>query len=715
MPSENVTAYRFGVFTLEIRAHELRKGGVRLKLQEQPREVLLRLLDRPGEVVSREELRAALWREDTFVDFENGLNTAIKRLRESLGDSADNPIFVETIPRRGYRFLAPVEVVLESAATNLPKNSPAESVGIHRLSALVKRNGLLAVVAVGIVAIATTFVVIRNPRMPHVVNTVRLTNDGKSKITPNVPVTDGVHLYFVEGAPWGAGSGIAQMSVMGGETSWIQTSLPNILSIYAISPDRSELLVASGIAVDSDSGSDAAGELWVQPLPAGAPHRVGSLLAASASWTPDGKYIVFADKHALWSTSRTGEGIRKIADLPGVVRSLRFSPDGKRIRFFVIHQKAESDSIWEINADGSNLHPLFADASEFPFQCCGSWSTDGEFFYFQTGRGPGQSIRAIRERSGSSTASEAIELISGPLHFGAPVPSADGKRLFVVGEEPRVELFRYRLRTGHFDPFLPALAGPVDFSRDGKLIAYVSYPDMTLWLSRADGSERRQLTFSPVRAFQPRWSPGGEQIAFLNVAFNQPWKINVIASRGGNPRQLIPDEKNESDADPGWMPDGKTIIFSKAVETDRAHVSICRTNVETGETVAIPHSDDLFSSRVSPDGRYIAALRNDQTGLMLFDVSTGQWSSLTRGGQLSYNDWSHDGNFVYVRENQAGAAEVVRVRVKDHSKEKVVDLRDFPQLTDMFAGWIGLTPDDDLLLLRDRSLQEIYALDLEFH
>jgi WD40 repeat protein len=144
-------------------------------------------------------------------------------------------------------------------------------------------------------------------------------------------------------------------------------------------------------------------------------------------------------------------------------------------------------------------------------------------------------------------------------------------------------------------------------------------------------------------------------------------------------------------------------------------VSIYRTNVETGETVAILHSDDLFSSRVSPDGRYIAALRNDQTGLMLFDVSTGQWSSLTRGGQLSYNDWSHDGNFVYLRENHAGAAEVVRVRVKDHSKEKVVDLRDFPQLTDMFAGWIGLTPNDDLLLLRDRSLQEIYALDLEFH
>ena len=109
MVLENSFIYRFGVFEFDPRAGELRKNGVKLKLQDQPHQVLLNLLEHPGEIVSREVLRAALWQGDTFVDFETGLNTAIKRLRETLGDSADNPTFIETLPRRGYKFIAPVE------------------------------------------------------------------------------------------------------------------------------------------------------------------------------------------------------------------------------------------------------------------------------------------------------------------------------------------------------------------------------------------------------------------------------------------------------------------------------------------------------------------------------------------------------------------------------------------------------------------------------
>lgn len=548
MPSQNVTAYRFGVFTLDLRVYELRKNGMRLKLQEQPREVLLKLLERPGEVVSREELRSALWRDDTFVDFENGLNTAIKRLRESLGDSADNPIFVETVPRRGYRFMAPVEVVASARAGAMSEPASVETGEIAQKKPANRLPMLrLAVTASMVVAIVVVAMFLRPHQMPYVSNTTRLTNDGKAKITPNVPVTDGVHLYFVEGSPFTSGSGIAQMSVRGGETSWIQTPLPKILSIYAISPDRSELLISSGVAVGSDTGSDASAELWLQPLPAGAPHRVGNLLAASACWTPDQTHIVYADKHALWIANLDGDDVTRIADLPGVVRSIRFSPDGKRIRFFVIHSKGESNAIWEINANGSNLHLLFGDAADFPFQCCGSWSAEGGYFYFQVGRGPNQGIWAMREPSGilGGSGSAPIQLTSGPLRFGSPVPSGDGKRLFVIGEEPRVELFRYQMTIGHFDPFLPALSGPVDFSNDRQLIAYVSLADMTLWRSRADGTERVQLTFPPVRAFQPRWSPDDSQIAFLNVQFNQPWKIELVPSQGGRPRQLIPSEKND--------------------------------------------------------------------------------------------------------------------------------------------------------------------------
>src|SRR5438034_6870092 len=111
LESRTPSIVRFGTFEVDVRAGELRKQGVRIKLQEQPFHVLAVLLQRPGEVVTREELRNQNWPADTFVDFDNSLNTAINKLREALGDSADNPRFIETLPRRGYRFTAPVTVV----------------------------------------------------------------------------------------------------------------------------------------------------------------------------------------------------------------------------------------------------------------------------------------------------------------------------------------------------------------------------------------------------------------------------------------------------------------------------------------------------------------------------------------------------------------------------------------------------------------------------
>src|SRR6266481_9957952 len=122
--------YRFGVFELEAHTGELRRNGIKLKLQDQPYQVLLKLLEYAGQTVTREQLRSALWPADTFVDFETGLNTAIKRLRETLGDSAENPTFIETIPRRGYRFIASVEwPAVKDSTTSAPNNFRESSSG----------------------------------------------------------------------------------------------------------------------------------------------------------------------------------------------------------------------------------------------------------------------------------------------------------------------------------------------------------------------------------------------------------------------------------------------------------------------------------------------------------------------------------------------------------------------------------------------------------
>lgn len=120
-PVTEVKIYRFGVFEADARSGELRKNGAKLRLQEQPFQILLRLLQNPGEVVTREDLRQQLWPADTFVDFDHSLNTAIAKLRDALGDSAASPRFLETLPKRGYRFLASVEV----AGTTAPPVAPA--------------------------------------------------------------------------------------------------------------------------------------------------------------------------------------------------------------------------------------------------------------------------------------------------------------------------------------------------------------------------------------------------------------------------------------------------------------------------------------------------------------------------------------------------------------------------------------------------------------
>src|SRR5499425_1639192 len=117
---------RFGIFEVDLRAGELRRNGSRVKLQEQPFQILVALLDRPGEVVTRDELQKKLWPADTFVDFDHSLNAAIRRLRDALGDSAENPRFVETVARRGYRFLAPINGAPAVAITAPPSTLPAK-------------------------------------------------------------------------------------------------------------------------------------------------------------------------------------------------------------------------------------------------------------------------------------------------------------------------------------------------------------------------------------------------------------------------------------------------------------------------------------------------------------------------------------------------------------------------------------------------------------
>ena len=300
------------------------------------------------------------------------------------------------------------------------------------------------------------------PQLPTVANTVRITNDGKAKNPLNPAVTDGVHLYFTEGMPSTSGSGIAQVSTAGGETTLLPTSLKNVLAVSSVSPDRSQLFVSK----IGTAGSGPVLELWVQPLPAGTPHRVGDIAALLATWTPDGLHIVYAVGDTIMMANKDGSEPHQLAKVSGIVFSIRYSPDGRRIRFDLTDPKTDSNSIWEIAANGRDIHPLFPEWKELPVQGSGNWSPDGDYYYFQAGRGSDQAIWVMPERRSilGRRAKSPSRLFSGPLRLSNPVPSSDGKRLFVLGEEPRVELLRYDLQNRRFDFYLPGLsAGPVDF------------------------------------------------------------------------------------------------------------------------------------------------------------------------------------------------------------------------------------------------------------
>jgi WD40 repeat protein len=280
----------------------------------------------------------------------------------------------------------------------------------------------------------------------------------------------------------------------------------------------------------------------------------------------------------------------------------------------------------------------------------------------------------------------------------------------VTGQNFRGELMRFDAKSVGFSPFLGGISAEyISFSKDGQWVAYVSYPEGTLWRSKVDGSQRQQLTYPPGYAVLPRWSPDGEKIVFFEFAASsdKPARIYEIPAGGGSPRLLLSEDRQQQ-MDPNFSPDGSKIVFGG--ESNDPSSAIRVLDLATRQVSSLQQSQGNFSPRWSPDGRYISAFSADSTKLRLFDVTAQKWTELA-SGSLGWLNWSHDGQYVYVLDTRSKNA-VIRIRIADRKTETVAELEAFAS-AGRYGGALALTPDDSPLLLRDTGTQDIYSVDWE--
>jgi len=563
---------------------------------------------------------------------------------------------------------------------------------------------LAGAVIIGMIVLGATYPgrgAAGNGPAPRVTAITQITHDGYRKT--NV-LADDAQLYVTE-LP-AADRVIAKVSLPGSDRSVVQSPLASLQALD-LAPDDSKLLVSSKSATSGEN------ELWMLPVPAGIPERMGDLSGRDASWSRDGKHLAFAKGSSLYLSNAAGGEARAIYNAGGSIFGVRFSPDGQRIRFTVSDTEANTVALWEVGRDGLHPHALLGDWMLKSSACCGQWTSDGRYYIFQaTQTVPNTSAVVTSLWALGDAGSAPVPLTSGPMSFGSPAAARDGKNIWAIGVQPTVDVVKWEARKKKFVPVIPGLsATDLDFSKDGKWVSYVSVPDGTLWRARADGSKPIQLTPPSERAALPRWSPDGNQIAYVSLKPGESWKLYLIPAEGGTPEPVVEEAGSQIDAN--WSADGTKLMYGDFAH-DAGGLSIRILDFKTHKIEKLAGSDGLFSPRWSPDGRYVAALSPDNTALMLFDFQTQQWTKwVSASGAVNYPVWSADSKYLYFDDLVDGTESIRRVKVGENQAQPVIE----PGTMDRYMGalgiWSGRALDGSWMFVRDRSTQEVYQLSLE--
>jgi dipeptidyl aminopeptidase/acylaminoacyl peptidase len=408
-------------------------------------------------------------------------------------------------------------------------------------------------IGIGILAVLGALAYWFRPTLPppRITGFTQITHDGWQKNsfgqTTPIVLTDGSRLYLQETVH--GRFVVVQVSASGGDTVPVTTPFPNA-ALDNLSPDKSELVVGSFTGAEIDQ------PLFAVPTLGGSPRRLTEIRGEDATWMANGDLLV-AQSGELTAVDRTGKSrpFLKFGDTTSSPYWLRWSPDHQLLRFTMA--STARLILAEIAADGSGYRRLLEHWHSSDDTANGNWTPDGKLFVFQMVHNWGRAdIWAVREKGDMfhKMASEPVQLTAGPLNFYSPQPSLDGKRLYVIGEQPKAELVRYDAKSNQFLPYLDGISSrTVNFSRDGQWVSYVSYPEGNLWRCRIDGSDKLQLTSTELAIGSAQWSPDGHQIAVTASEAGSTEQLYVVSADGGAVRSLKVGQYNAVNASWGRM------------------------------------------------------------------------------------------------------------------------------------------------------------------
>ena len=541
---------RFEIFEVDLQCAELRKRGQKVRLQEQPFRVLAMLLERPGKVVTREELRQKLWPADTFVDFDHGLNSAVARLREALDDSAEEPQFVETVPRQGYRFIGQADA---PASSETPKTSAANWTA--KSPWIASLAWLVVLLCIGVWWLVRN----RSDRPAPSVQLVPLASMPGYEFDPAFS-PDGAQVAFVQID--GKNSGL-YTALVGGEKPLRLTRSAND-RCPTWSPDRRQLAFlrmfeeeASIYVISALGGTER--RLYTMPRP----------IYPGLAWSPDGKLLAFPEASAhsaespIMLLSLTDSARRQLTFPPPGARDgpPAFSPDGTQVAFIRGTIAGVVNDVFVVPITGGQAKRLtFDNCSTYGV----SWAADGRDILFSSGRGGQASLWRV------------------PVSGGTPRPVAGAgspaKRPSVAGHG---DVLAYQQAIGKDDIARINLAdsahsqGPPAvlisekgsklrprFSPDGSKISFESdrLGSGEIWICDSTGENCEQLTSLHGTAGTSAWSRDGRYLAF-EFHSTERAEIYVMELPSGVPH-LVSTVPGTDNLAPSWSRDGKWIYFS---------------------------------------------------------------------------------------------------------------------------------------------------------